>query len=182
MNHPLLNKVTRLVLASLFILILLAGCSPQPNPNPCDSGEEHRPDNSITGQIGGTVTIGTLCFDKNRYQLGDRVHLTMLVKNALNEPIVLGDGQSPVLDIEIGWAERRLRSKYQPPIPTRLELQPGQTYVLAWDWPPPDVDVTKAKSPEGWLAAEGFWVGLDGARGHVGVTGIAYGPIALGVP
>jgi hypothetical protein len=131
MKRQLPNKIKRLSLTSLVIFTLLAGCNLRRN---CKSSGESRPDNSITGQKGGTVTIVTLCSDKGSYKSGERVHLTMSVKNALNESIVLGNGQSSVLDIEVG-KDRKHRSEYTPPVLTRLELKPGQIYVLTWDAP-----------------------------------------------
>jgi hypothetical protein len=168
--------ITRLLLTPLLALVLFAGCISQPRN--CSTSGESRPDNSITGQQGGTVIIVTLCSDKDSYKLGETVHLTMSVKNALNEPIVLGDGQSPVLDIVVHDGGRR--SDYQPPAPTRLDLKPWQTYVLTWDWPPPDVNVNNAKGFYGWLTIEGYWIGLDGGKGHLG-TSASYGP-TIGLP
>jgi len=169
-----------LLLACLgLVLLLAAGCIPQPpssnqSPN-CNSGQEDRPDNSITGQKGGTATIGTICSDKERYQSGETVHFTMTVKNALDEPIVLDGGLSPVMDIETE-RDHNYRSNYPPPVPTRIELQPGQIYTITWDWPLPDVDVDKAKDYQGWVYVYGSWIGLDRMKGSLQLR-VGYGPI-----
>jgi hypothetical protein len=160
----------------MLLLNLLVSCVS--TPTNCESSGESRPDNSITGQQGGTVIIVQLCSDKDSYQLGETVHFTLSVKNALDEPIVLGGGQSPVLDIAVQDGGRR--SDYQPPVPTRLELQARQTYVLTWDWPPPDVNVNSAKGFYGWLAVDGYWIGLVQGKGHLGIRA-SYGP-TIGLP
>jgi hypothetical protein len=178
-KRQLPNMITsmRLLPALLFVLVLLAACRPQPvNPQPnCTSGQEIRPGNLYTGRKEALATVGTLCSDKDRYQLGETAHFTMTVKNALDESIILGNGQSPVLDIETE-RDHNYRSNYPPLVPTRIKLQPGQVYAVNWDWPPPDVDVNKAKDHLGWVYVYGDWVGLDGMKGSLRLR-IGYGPI-----
>jgi hypothetical protein len=162
----------------LAALLLAAGCIPRPSssnrsPN-CKSDEEYRPGNIYTGRKEALATVGTLCSDKERYELGETVHFTMTVKNALDEPIVLGDGQSPAMGISM--PNDGGRSDYLPPVPTRIELQPSQAYTLTWSWPSPDVDVEKARGSLGWVDVYGDSVGLDGGRGVIQLV-IGYGPI-----
>ncbi len=167
-----LFRSARLGLAGLLVLILLAGCA---LPN-CMSGEEWR-SGTTDGQPSALATTGKICSDKSRYQLGETVHFTISVKNEMKEPIVLDGGKSPVLDIEVGSVSMSRRSTYPPAIPTRIELQPGQTYEITWDWPPPDVDVNEARGSYGWMDVHGYWTGLDGGRGSLGLDHIEYGPI-----
>jgi hypothetical protein len=162
-----------LFLALLSLAHLLSACSSGSN---CDSGIERQRGNVVTGKMGRDATIATLCVDKTDYNKGDIVHITFTVKNALDEPIVLDGGQQPAMDICFSYAP--CLSHYQPDIAqlTRLELGPGQSHTIQWDWPTPEVDMSKSVEPQtNGVAVYGKWIGLDKAFGSVRVQ-FFYGP------
>ncbi len=156
-----------LACTGLAIFLLAIGCASKPaTQEQCISSQEQR-------GSGHPVTVGSFCSSKEQYEVGETVHLTVTVKNALTQTIVLGDGQGPVLDISVPYDGRR--SDYAPSVPTRIELGPGQTYSLTWDWPPPNVDPSKVKPLDNQIGMDGSWIGLDGGKGPLLLL-IYYGP------
>jgi hypothetical protein len=170
-----MNKTIASMLMFLALTVVLSACS---GPN-CDSQTERRPGDLVTGQKPADATIATLCTDGTDYNKGDIVHITFTVKNALDEPIVLDGGQQPVMDICVSYAP--CLSHYQPDIAqlTRLELGPGQSHTVRWNWPPPDVDMSKSVEPQTSSATGyGRWIRLDKGLGAARVD-FFYGPRAM---
>ncbi len=156
-----------LACTGLAIFLLAISCAHKSSTGEqCISSQEQR-------GSGQPVTVGSFCSSKEQYEIGETVHLTMTVKNALTQTIVLGDGQAPVLDIS--FYEDGRRSDYAPSVPTRIELGPGQTYSLTWDWPPPDVDPLKVRTGYHDVSISGSWIGLDGGKGFLQLL-FYYGP------
>ena len=148
------------------LTVWLTACS---GPN-CDSQTERQRGNIDTGKMGRDADTATLCTDKTDYNKGDTVHITFTVKNLLDEQIVLDGGQQPVMDICVSYAP--CLSHYRPDIAqlTRLELAPGQSHTIQWDWPPPDADMSKSVEPQTNSATGyGKWIGLDKGLGTVRV-------------
>ena len=150
------------VLAVLLCLaLLLNACS----SSQCVSGKEIKPDNFITGERGGDATIATFCTDKNQYNKGDIVHITLTVKNGLDKQIILDGGQQPVMDICV-WRTKQCLSQGQP-LETRLThlvLEPGQSHVVQWDWPTPEVDIKGALDEVNEAYVKGYWLGSRGGK------------------
>jgi hypothetical protein len=167
-----MNKTIASLLMLLALAVVLSACS----TSNCNSGKEGRPGNFITGRKPADVTLATLCTDKTGYNKGDIAHITFTVKNLLDEQIVLDGGQQPVMDICVSYAP--CLSHYQPDIAqlTRLELGPGQSHIIQWDWPTSEVDMSKSvESQTNGVAVYGKWIGLDKASGSVRVQ-FFYGP------
>ena len=164
-----------LLLASL--MLLLSGCSVLSflsGPN-CKSGKEVRPGNYITGQKQADATIATLCTDRTDYNQGDTVHITFTVKNALDEQIVLGDGQRPVMDMCVEQNQCLSHSQSEVAQLTRLVLEPGQSHTIQWDWPTPDVNLPEALGQINVVTLDAYRIRLDKGTGSVFVQ-FNYGP------
>jgi hypothetical protein len=167
-----MNKTIASTLMFLALIVVLSACS---GPN-CDSGTERKSGNLVTEEKGRDATIGTLCVDKAEYNTGDTVHMTFTVKNALDEQIVLGDGQQPVMNI--CPAQHQCLSQYQPDVAqlTHLVLEPGQSKTIQWDWPTaPQVDPQEALLQTNDVSLQAHWVRLDKIVGDVSVM-FLYGP------
>jgi hypothetical protein len=167
-----MNKTIAALLMLLALAVVLSACS---GPN-CDSQTERRPGDLVTGQKPADATIATLCTDGTDYNKGDIVHITFTVKNALDEPIVLDGGQQPVMDLCVFSAP--CLSHYQSDIAqlTRLELTPGQSRTIQWDWPTSEVDMSKSvEASTSSSVVYGKSIGLDGGLGTVNVH-FFYGP------
>jgi len=149
-----------LLLASL--ALLLSGCSVfsfLSGPN-CSSGTYRQPGNLVTGQKGRDAVTGTLCTDKSEYNTGDTVHITLTVKNLLDEQIVLDGGQQPVMDMCAGGCFSSSQSAEANL--TRLVLEPGQSHTIQWDWPTPDVDLQSALGQTNMVVVNATWVSVTG--------------------
>ena len=167
-----MNKTIASMLMFLALAAVLSACS----TSNCKSGTEIRSGNLATGRKQADAITTTLCTDKTDYNKGDIVHITLTVKNLLDEQIVLDGGQQPVMDICVGAAP--CLSHYQPDIAqlTRLVLEAGQSHTIQWDWPPPGVDMDRSMPPPasaGTVYGNNF--GLDGNLGTVSVS-FFYGP------
>jgi hypothetical protein len=169
-----MKKIT-LLLLFVSLVVLLSACYLFSGPN-CKSGTEGRSGNLATGRKQADVTTATLCTDRTDYSKSDTVHITFTVKNLLDEQIVLGGGQQPVMDICVGAAP--CLSHYQPEIAhfTRLVLEPGQSHTIQWDWPTPGIDMDKSVPPfTSATSVAGNHIRLDKRLGTVNVQ-FFYGP------
>jgi len=165
-------KTPFLFLALLSLVFLLGACS----ASNCTSVTVRRSGNLATGRKPADATTTTLCTDKTDYNKGDLVHITFTVKNLLDEQMVLDGGQQPVMDLCVSYAP--CLSHYQAGIAqlTHLELAPGQSYTIQWDWPPPNVDMNKSvESSTNAADVRGQWISFDKQLGTISV-GFAYGP------
>ncbi len=168
-----MKTITRSLLLISLLAVLLNACSLLSSPN-CASGREQIPDNVITGRQGGVGTEATLCTDKEQYNEGDTVHITLTVKNAYHEPIVLDGGQQPVMDIcrslsledyclsQTQAADQRL---------VHLVLEPRQTQTLEWEWLPSKAEIGQIGLGARTNVVRIFatWQGTDGTFGTVNV-------------
>ena len=169
------------MITGLFLLgsltLLLNGCSAfsfLSGPN-CKSGTEIRSGNLATGRKQADAIIATLCTDRTDYNKGDIVHMTFTVKNALDEQIVLGDGQRVVMDMCV--EKNQCLSQSQPAVAqlTRLILEPGQSYTIQWDWPTPNVNLQEALGQINLVTLNAYSVRLDKGPGYIFVQ-FNYGP------
>jgi len=168
------KKMITLLLLLVSLTLLLNGCSLFSGPN-CDSGTERRPGDLVTGQKPADATIATLCTDRTDYNKGDTVHMTFTVKNALDEQIVLGDGQRPVMDMCVEQNQCLSHSQSEVAQLTRLVLEPGQSHTIQWDWPTPDVNLPEALGQINVVTLDAYRIRLDKGTGSVFVQ-FNYGP------
>jgi len=167
-----MNKTIASMLMFLALIVVLSACS----ASNCTSVTVRRSGNLATGRKPADATTTTLCTDKTDYNKGDLVHITFTVKNLLDEQMVLDGGQQPVMDLCVSYAP--CLSHYQAGIAqlTHLELAPGQSYTIQWDWPPPNVDMNKSvESSTNAADVRGQWISFDKQLGTISV-GFAYGP------
>ncbi len=143
------------------LVLLLNACS----FSQCVSGIERQPGNAFTGEKGKDATIATFCTDKQQYNKGDIVHITLTVKNGLDRQIVLDGDQQPVMEI-CTWRTKQCLSQRQPSEArlTRLVLEPGQSHTIQWDWPTPEVDAKEAVDEINEVAIRGYWLGAGGGE------------------
>jgi hypothetical protein len=156
------------------LALLLNACS---GAGQCVSGKEETSDNFITGERGGDATIATLCTDKQQYNQGDKVHITLTVRNGLDKQIVLDGGQQPVMDICIAsWPDQCL-SQIQPTEArlTHLVLEHGQSHTIQWDWLPSAQEIQKLATVMNTGQAYTHWIGVGGASRDLRLN-FTYGP------
>ncbi len=166
------------------LAVSLSACSLFSGPN-CASGREQIPDNVITGRQGGVGTEATLCTDKEQYSEGDTVHITLTVKNAYHEPIVLDGGQQPIMDI-CRWLEEALCLSQTQAADQRLVhlvLEPGRSQTVQWEWRPSETEIAQLKlvSRSNTVRVSATWQGTDGTFRTVDVW-FVYGEKPLQVP
>jgi hypothetical protein len=93
-----------------------------------------------------------LCTDKREYQFGETVQIQWQIRNISDTPIVLDGGDAAAMDVHIVelallpgaeslsisgeecWSDTHA---YE----TRIELAPGETYLIEWQWPTPQTDL-----------------------------------------
>ena len=167
-----MTKILAFFILSISLGFSLSACSIFSGPN-CDSGIEIRPGNLATSTPQANATEATLCTDKAQYDKGDIVHITLTVKNLLDEQIVLDGGQQPVMDICAGGCFSSSQSAEAKL--TRLVLEPGQSRTIQWDWPTSDVDLQSALGQTNMVVVNATWVGVTGGGGGIFVR-FNYGP------
>jgi hypothetical protein len=164
-----MNKTIASLLMFLALAVVLSACS----ASNCKSGTERQPGNMDAGTMGRDADTATLCTDKTDYNTGDTVHVTFTVKNALDEQIVLDGGQQPVMDICAGGCfsqGQTIGTKL-----THLVLEPGESHILRWDWPAPEVDLSTAVDPTNGVTVRATWIGVRGGTRELLVQ-FNYGP------
>jgi hypothetical protein len=149
----------------------------------CTSDREVLPGNFITGKQQSVGTEATLCIDRAGYSKGDVVRLTFTVVNKYYEPVELGGGQQPVMDLcAHTFLKPYCLSQVQPEKagPTHLVLQPGQSHTIAWEWKPSnkeeDEQIIRMMNNVTIVAN---WIGADGGPGTV-FAQFNYGPQMMG--
>jgi hypothetical protein len=170
------KMLTRLLLLASLTL-LLSGCSVfsfLSGPN-CDSVTVRRSGNLATGRKPADATNAKLCVDRTEYNTGDTVHMTFTVKNLLDEQIVIGNDQQPVMDLCVEKSQCLSQSQPEVAQLTRLTLEPGQSHTIQWDWPTPDVNLPEALGPINVVTLNAYWIDFDKGIGRIFVL-FNYGP------
>ncbi|HLF26656.1 MAG TPA: hypothetical protein VJG32_09990 [Anaerolineae bacterium] len=154
-----MKKITLSLLLGCLAL-LLSACS---GAN-CVSGNETIPNDLGTGQQGGIGTEATFCTDKEQYNIGDIVHVTLTVTNRYREALVLDGGGQPLMDI---CGQGGCWSQTQPAgaVPTHLVLEPGQAHTIQWEIAPEQATAFLNIYNIAYLGAT--WIGTDGGVGDL---------------
>ena len=87
-----------------------------------------------------------ICTDKRDYQFGETVQIQWQIRNISDTPIVLDGGDAAAMDIHIVEWEHLPEEKFPTPageerrsdtypFETRIELAPGEVYLIEWQWP-----------------------------------------------
>jgi hypothetical protein len=148
----------------------------------CTSDHERIPGDLVTGEPGSVGTEATLCIDRPGYSKGDVVRLTFTVVNRYFEPVELGGGQQPVMDLcSRNMPKQYCLSQVQPELagPTHLVLQPGESHAITWEWKPTSEEAEQIIRHRNNATIDANWIGADGGTGTVFVH-FNYGPQMMG--
>ncbi|MEJ5312455.1 MAG: hypothetical protein WHX52_22040 [Anaerolineae bacterium] len=105
---------------------------------------------------GGRRPVGDLelqlCMDKREYQYGEPVHIRWQIRNISDSPITLDGGDVAAADVylvewmpssiegEEHYGEERWSNTHV--YENQVELAPGEIYLIEWQWPTPQTNLT----------------------------------------